>query len=94
MLSESFVVGGGTARFVQGAVDGPSTLVFGLLALLAVLGLVFGQTIEGPMLWKELFAPQSEDLRRIGGRSTRLVGAPPPPITLGIALSLLVVLLW
>jgi hypothetical protein len=93
VLATSFVIGLSVAGVVERLFESNHTGAFAALVGMAALSLFLGYKLERPMVWKDLFESKADELRWIGSNSPQVIGSAPPPISLGLALALLLRLL-
>jgi hypothetical protein len=89
VLFPSFVIGLSVAGVVERLFESNHSAAFTALVGMAALSLVLGYKLERPLVWKRLFESEQDELRWIGSTSPQVVGSAPPPISLGLAIALL-----
>ena len=90
LLAAALFVGRLAATGLGSLLPAGSGLLLAALCLSALAALAAGGAVEN-RLWGRRFEPDESDRRRIGSRST-LLGGSLPPLSLGIALGLVSVL--
>ena len=91
-LAGGFAAGRFAALGLAALLAASSGPLFVALCLLALAVLAAGYRLENRWLWGRWFEPDADHVRQIGTRSQLLGGAALPPVSLGIALGLLSVL--
>lgn len=90
-LAAGLVAGRLAALGLASSLSAPPGAFFAVVCLLALVVLAAGYRLENRWLWGQWFKPDADDVRWIGTRSS-LLGGSLPPVSLGVALGLVSVL--